>query len=145
MEVVRSVAGARFARERIRVPPEDQGLRYAGLTLGSKANPLTYHLVKRVARDAQWASGTTAEQYLRDLQAAVRAPRTRIAAYETHRGLRVVTLTPTRDVINADRLGPDAGPLLLVSYSPRSDTLLTGYQIMSAERANIPPRAVWLQ
>src|SRR2546429_6729293 len=75
------MASAPFNRRQMKVPRRDRGHTYRGQTLGERADSLTYHLVKRVVIEEQWALGTTPDDYVEDLHRAVRDPQARLAVY----------------------------------------------------------------
>ena len=103
------------------------------------------HLAQRAAAEGQWASGTTAAEYVDDLWRAVRSPRARLAVYVRRGGPIAALVTPTSDVIPADRLGPGALPWLIVVYSADRGILITGYQFSTFDEVSIPEDARWLK
>src|SRR4051794_29854718 len=60
------MASAPFNPQQMKVPRRDRGHTYRGQTLGERADSLTYHLVKRVVIEQQWAPGTTPDDYVED-------------------------------------------------------------------------------
>jgi hypothetical protein len=136
---------APFSQDVIRVPRRDRGYAYAGQTLGSRADSLTYHLTKRVVIEQQWTPGTTAADYVRDLQQAVQRPGARLAVYAYGPDYRAATLTTTSAVVPSSRFGPRPEAYLLVVYSAARGALVTGYQVSSLAKTAIPAGAQWLQ
>lgn len=134
-----------FALEETGVPLQDRGARYRGQTLGVRADPLTYHLIKRVAIEEQWADGTTADQYLADLRRAVRDPGARLTVYERRGGHLATTVTATDRVVRAARRGPQPQPQLLVIFSADRGIIVSGYQFSTLDQTGIPQEARWLK
>ena len=116
---------------------------YQGLTLGARAPALTYHLMKRVVGDRQWAKGKTADEYLSDLHGAAQAPDARIALYRRRGGHLASVIAANR--IAPWRLGSEAAMWLLVVFSADRGTIITGYQTSSDVPLNIPEDALWLR
>src|SRR5215211_2778926 len=79
--IIARMASAPFDGRTVRVVP---ALR--GVLPGATANALTSHLAKRVFDERQWASGTTADDYLNDLRRAVRSPAGRLLVYNRRGG-----------------------------------------------------------
>lgn len=123
---------------------DERGTRYGGITLGARAEALTYHLVKRVVLEEQWSDGTTARQYLADLRAAVLHSSARLAVYARRGGDLAATVTPTDQVLPAERRGSRPRPLLLVVYSVDRGTIVSGYQFSDFDTASIPEDVLWL-
>jgi hypothetical protein len=81
-QVVERIATAPFDPEPAApVRMKHRGMTYQGHTLGARASALTYHLVKRVVDDGQWAFGTTSAEYLADLREAARIQDGRLGRY----------------------------------------------------------------
>jgi len=126
------------------VPIDERGTTYAGMTLGAREASLKYHVVKRVAIEGQWANGTTAADYVADLQAAVRHPSSRLGVYARRGGEVAVAVTDSNDAIPFTRIGPGALPFLLVVYSTDRDMIVTGYQFSAYSTISLPPEVLWL-
>jgi hypothetical protein len=122
-----------------------RGLTYQGQQLGNREPSLLYHLVKRVVIEGQWATGTTAADYLSDLRRAVAWPTARLAVYSRAREHLAVTACATADIVPPERCGSDMLPLLLVVYSADVSVIVTGYQFSNWEAVNIPEGALWLR
>lgn len=142
-EIVSRVATAPFDPDQdVSVRIKHRGLRYQGEILGARASSLTYHLVKRVVDDQQWAFGTTAEEYLADLRQAVRSADARVILYERRGGCIAAVMTRTR--LPPARVGEGAEAWMLVVFSADRGTILSGYQTSSDTPVNIPKDALWL-
>lgn len=92
-------------------------MAYGNIVLGRQSDSLAYHLVKRVRGENQWVDGTTTDDYLHDVQAAVRHPEARILVYERSGDFFAATISPTTEVVPIEHLGRDWLPNLLVAYS----------------------------
>jgi hypothetical protein len=143
--IVERIATAPFGGSTVRVPVKERGARYGDLVLGTRADSLTYHLVKRVAIEQQWPDGTSGEQYLADLARAIRDPRARLAVFPRRGGSIAATITPTARVIPAHRLGAEPASQLLVIYSADRGMIVTGYQFSTLDQTGVPEEAVWLR
>lgn len=143
--IVERMATASFEATERSVPVDDRGARYQGRTLGARSDPLTYHLIKRVAIDKQWADGTTAEQYVADLRRAVRDPAARLAVYQRRGGLIAASVTPAARVLPPERQGTRPQPELLVIYSAERGIIISGYQFPRLENTGVPEEARWLR
>ncbi len=144
-QIVDRIARAHFSRQIRVVPSRDRGASYGGRTLGNRADSLTYHIVKRVVVEEQWADGTTDRQYVADLWRAARSPAASLAVYVSGDDHIAVTLTPTADVIPPERLGIRPEQLVLVVYSAGNGIIVTGYQVSSVSATRIPSEAIWLR
>jgi len=143
-QIIQRIASAPFdPRTDALVPLKDRGLFYQGVTLGPRAPALTYHLAKRVVGDREWASGTTAVQYLVDLRSAILAPDSRLVLYRRRGGHVATVLTVNR--LPAARLGLEAKAMILVVFSADRGTIITGYQTAHSSPRNIPEDALWLK
>lgn len=110
-----------------------------------RADSLTYHLVKRVVDERQWAPGTTAARYIADLRRAIRHPSSRLTIYTRRGGHIAATIVPTSAVIPAAHRASGSQPELLVVYSADRGIILSGYQVSSLMQAGIPEEALWLK
>lgn len=143
--IISRMASASFSAKFQRVPVKYR-LTYQGETLGSRADSLTFHLVKRVLGDQQWAVGTRSEEYLRDAQNASRATNARIVVYETDwGGPFAAAIAPTVEVVPQSRLGSNAKPRLFVLYSAHSAIIVTAYMFSSIRLLRLPGDAKWLK
>lgn len=71
------LASAPFDPQTIRPRARERGVVYVEDPLGAQEASAVVHLVRRVVVDEQWSWGTTVEQDLADLRAAVRHPNAR--------------------------------------------------------------------
>ncbi len=143
--IIERIATAPFEPRARRVPLRERGIAYAGRALGAREASLFYHLVKRVRIERQWAVGTSMEEYLADLRAAVRHPLARLALYRERGGHLAATSTPTVEVVPAARRGARPRDWLLVIYSADRGIMISGYQYSSLSTARIPGEAQWLK
>ena len=117
-----------------------QGVTYRGVTLSSRADSLTYHLIQRVL-EGRWADGTTQSEYLSDLRRSAGDPTARVLLYE--RGEPYVGILGVSRVPEV-RWGPRAQPLVYVVYSTARARLVSGYMVASEREVSRPEGAVWL-
>lgn len=141
--IIERMATAPFNQQVVRVPTRIRGLSYQGQTLGNRAGSLFLHLVRRVVEDQQWALGTTEQEYLTDLRAAIRDPAAQLLVYERQGGPIAVVLAPSN--VPPTRRGPNALPLFVVVYSADRGSLISGYHASSQVAINIPGDAQWLR
>jgi hypothetical protein len=142
--IVDRIASAPFdPQPDIPVLTRHRGLTYLRQTLGSRASSLTYHLVKRVLVERQWAFGTSAAGYLTDLRQAARSEGARVTVYKRRGGDMAAIVDRNR--IPLVRLGPGALSWLLVVFSADRGTIVSGYQTSIASPSNIPEDALWLR
>lgn len=144
-EVLNHIASAPFSMEERRVPGRDRGLGYAGQTLESRADSLTYHLIKRVIGEEQWAHSTTANEYVADLHRAAQSPDARLLVYFGRNEHFAVVIAQTADAVPSSRLGPTSESNILVVYSADSGTIATGYQFSDVTMLNFPAVVQWLK
>ena len=144
-QIVERMATAPFGRSTVRVPVKERGARYGDLVLGTRADSLTYHMVKRVAIEQQWPNGTSGDQYLADLARAIRDPGARLTVCPRRGGSIAAIITPTARVMPAHRLGAEPAPQLLVIYSADRGMIVTGYQFSTLDQTGVPEEAVWLR
>jgi hypothetical protein len=142
-QMLARMATAPFLSRPLAVPPADRGAEYQGKPLGRRADSGTYHLVKRVVIEEQWADGTTLDSYLNDLRRAVRDPSARLVVFERRGGALAATVTPTERVLTPERRGAQTLPHLLVIYSADRGMIVTGYQFSAVERVGISQEATW--
>jgi hypothetical protein len=143
--IVQRIATAPFSRRSVRVPRLDRGLRHGHVVLGRTADSLDYHLAKRVGGELQWSGSTTADDYLRDLRAAVRHSQARILVYERSGDVCAATVTPTVEAVPRDRLGERWLPHLLVVYSARHGIVRTAYMFSDFNELDMPEAIRWLR
>jgi hypothetical protein len=142
--IVDRIATAPFNRHPMRVSVRDRGLAYGGLAIGRTADPLLFHLVKRVCVEEQWSHGTTADEYLGDLRGAARHAHARVVVFERFGYRLAATMSPTADVVPVQRRGPNWLPSLLVVYSAGHGNLRTGYMFSDTSELDLPEAIRWL-
>lgn len=104
------------------------------------------HRVIRVARDEQWAGGTTSEQYVSDLHAAVEDDFTRIAIGRPEGSQPLVyVFADTERVAPERRRGAQTLPLVFVLYGVDTGVIITGYQVSRVEVVRVPLDLRWLK
>ena len=143
--IVQRMATASFSRRAIRVPSSERGLDYGHIVLRRSSDSLAYHLVKRVRVEGQWADGTTADEYLDDIQAAVKHQAARILVYERSGDFFAAAISPTTEVVPVGRLGRDWLPNLIVAYSARHAMVTTSYMFSRLAAVNLPEKIRWLR
>jgi hypothetical protein len=143
--IIDRIATAPFSRRSVRVPSRERGMIYGGIVLGRVSESLSYHLVKRVRLECQWTDGTTADEYLHDVQDAVRHPTAQVLVYERSGDFFAATISPTIEVVPVERLGRDWQPNLLVAYSAQHAMVTTSYMFSSLEAVNFPERIRWFR
>ncbi len=141
--IIDHVANAPFDPGVRRVGTEYRGLAYGGRILGSNENSLFLHLAIRVVADQQWATDTTASDYLEDLQQAVRDPSARLAVYKRRGGNMASVIAP--NTVPASRLGPEALPFIYVIYYADRGIVISGYQVSSVDKVSLPGSERWLK
>jgi hypothetical protein len=144
-QIVNRMASAPFNQHPERVHVIRRGMVYGNIVLGRMALPLDMHLAKRVVEEEQWAFGTTSDEYLRDLRSAVLHPEARILVYARANSLVAATISPTDEVVPANRRGVNWLPNLLVVYSARHGNVRTGYMFSALEKLNLPEGFRWLR
>ena len=139
------IATTPFDPRVVRVPTLERGLGYGARRLLPWDDSLFIHLVRRVVLDRQWSEGTTAEQYVQDIRAAVRADHVTLAVYARRGGSIAAVLAPTHLAVPASRRGVRARSELVVVYSADRGIIVTGYQVPSRSELAIPEDALWLR
>jgi hypothetical protein len=143
--IVDRMASAPFNRHPMHVRRRDRDL-IAGHALDiSEADPLAFHLAKRVRQEHQWSAGTTPEAYVRDLRASCQHPRASVLVHTRAADLVAATIAPTADVVPMERRGSDWLPQLIVVYSARRGNVRTGYMFSTLEKLNLPETVRWLR
>jgi hypothetical protein len=143
-QIANRMATAPFDTRVIPVPVRMQGLVYQNQVLGTRADSLRYHVIKRVLDERQWANGTTPVQYVADLRRAVRNPLSRLGIYARRGGAIAVSLGSTEFAVPLSRRTRESLPNLLVVYSADRGTIISGYQASGLEQTGIPEDARWL-
>lgn len=143
--IVQRIEASPFASQTMNVAPATIRLAAAnGFTVPSVTDALTAHVAKHVWAQGQWVN-TTPEEYFLDLRLAVRSSTARLVAYERNGRPMVAAVANTQLVVPSRRLGPAAGPLIVVLYSPDNAMIVTGYMIGRLQAAHIPADATWLR
>jgi hypothetical protein len=143
--IVDRMATAPFNQRPTRVLSRERGMVYGDIVLGRRADSLELHLVKRVVEEQQWAFGTTVDEYLNALRAAVQHADAQIMVYERADDLVAATISPTDGVVPANRRGVNSEPNLLVVYSARHGSVLSGYMFSTIEKLKLPEKIRWLR
>ena len=141
--IVARMASAPFDTRILPVGRKFRGLEYAGRPLGNHAQALFLHLTMRVVYDAQWRDGTTEQEYIGDLRAAIQDSSAHLLVYQ-RRGGPIAAILTTND-IPPERRGPESLPLLYVVYSADRSTIVSGYQASTIDAISIPGEARWLR
>jgi hypothetical protein len=142
--ILERIATAPFDSRVVRVPIDERGVEYGSRRLLPWDDSLFVHLVRRVVLDQEWVMGTSADEYVRDLQRAARVGGVHLAIYTRRGGSIAGILAPTSIVVPAVRLGPGALPELFVVYSADRGVIVSGYQVLSRNELAIPGDAQWL-
>lgn len=142
--ILERIATAEFDTRLVRTRTRERGVSYENRQLMRWDDALFVHLVRRVVGDAQWAAGTTAEEYLTDLRRTIRAGPVGLALYFRRGGSLAAVLAPTDLAVPAERRGARSHPELAVIYSADRGIILTGYQVPSRDELAIPEDAQWL-
>lgn len=143
-EITARLASAEFSTRQVGVDRTIRGQVFQGEALGSRAPSITAHLAKRILVEQQWASGTTATEYLNDLRVALQHPSGRVAVYQMDDGRRVLAVLAPNE-IPTSRLGGEAKPFLWVVYNADYGTIVTGYQASGLDTINMPGTTRWLK
>jgi hypothetical protein len=144
-QIIVLISTAPFEPREIRAPLPERHLRYGQHSLAGPVPSLIDHLIKRVVVERQWAPGTTAQQYVRDIQQAVRHPAARLIVYVRRGGTMAAALVPTERVIPAGRRGRRTRRNFAVIYSVDRGTIITAYQYTDETTMSIPRDARWLK
>jgi hypothetical protein len=65
--------------------------------------------------------------------------------YERAGDLVAATISTTDDIVPTSRRGVNAEPNLLVVFSARHGSVLSGYMFSTIEKLNLPERIRWLR
>jgi hypothetical protein len=139
------IASAAFDPRAVNIPADHRGIVYGDRRLQPRDDSLFAHLVRWVVLDRQWMSGTTAEQFLRDLHRTARVEHAGLVVYSRRGGSIAGVLASTALVVPPSRLGPDSLPWLFVVYAADRGIIVSGYQVVSRNRLVIPEDAQWLR
>jgi hypothetical protein len=143
--IVERIATAPFNHRPMRVRARDRGLAYGSIVIGQIADPLEFHLAKRVQQERQWIDGTTIDEYLSDLRTAVHHPYARVLLYDRAGQVCAATISPTEDIVPIHRRGRDWLPHMLVVYWAQRATIRTGYMFSGIQELNLPEAIRWLR
>jgi hypothetical protein len=138
--VVVRLANAPFASRRTGIPTRLRSRLLDGVSLRNTEPSLRAHLAKRIFDSAQWAATTSADDYIRDLRAAIQHPDAVVHVYTLENETYAAVVAPT--TAPPHRLGPQSGPQTVVIYRRRTGTIETGYQIAPGAATGIPSDAV---
>jgi hypothetical protein len=145
-QIIDAMAAAPFTSRIVRVPPlvrtADPAKR-----VGSGADSLIVHLIKRIWVERQWSESTTADDFLVDIRAAIRHPTARLLAYRRSGQTFAATITQTSLVVPVTRQGMEAPhyPDMLVVYDVEADAVVTAYMFSTIENVRIPGDTRWLR
>jgi hypothetical protein len=127
----------------VQVPVAHQNQSYLGRHIGSRTDSLTAHLLKRVFINEQWRIGTTSEEFLADIRAAILHGAARIVVYERRGGAIVGILS--ENVTPSARRGNLSLPLVYIVYSSDRGSIISAYQASDVQAIVIPGDALWLR
>lgn len=143
-EIREHLAAANFLED-IRVPPSSRGLTASGYTLGARTSSLVHHLVWRVALDEQWGGGTTPEQYLADLRAAIGVGSARFGVGKPPGNRAPLLYVFADNPVPQRRRGRHAETLVFVLYGVADGVIITGYMVSSVEAVRKADDFRWLR
>lgn len=128
------VSGAAFAEHTVRPYTGIRGQSYLGVELRGRVPSVDAHVAKRVLFDREWAYGTTAGEYVRDLQRAVQQAEFATMHVEypnsVNRVYAVQVFAQTAEAVPRERLGPKHKPWVCVIYSANHGKIVSGYQML---------------
>lgn len=142
-QIINRIADVPFNPDMVAVPRKHRGLRYQGRVVRERDDSLFVHLVQRVLLEDQWKDGTSAEEYLGDLRAAILDTRARLVVYH-RRGGSIAGIFATNSV-PITRRGAKQEPYLYVVYSADRGIIVSGYQVSGVEQINISGEPLWLR
>ena len=142
-QIINRIADVPFNPDMVGVPRKHQGLRYQGRVVRKHDDSLFVHLVQRVLLEDQWKDGTSVEEYLGDLRAAILDTRARLLIYH-RRGGSIAGVFVTNSVPIARR-GRKHEPYLYVVYSADRGIIISGYQVSGVEQISISGEPLWLR
>jgi hypothetical protein len=144
-QIIDRMASVPFASHEVVVRRQERGAIYQGQVLGTRADSLTYHLIKRVVIERQWTPGTTREAYVADLRRTARASDARLGIYIRQGGAKAVAIAPTATILSTEHLGEKPAPQILVIYSTDRGRIISGYQFSTLATTSIPQEVRWLR
>jgi len=145
VRIIERMASVPFASHTIRIDLDERGASYQGVVLGTLADSFTYHLIKRVAIEQQWADGTTGDDYLQDLRRAIRDTEAHLTVYSRRGGVVAAIIVPTARILPPERCGDRPEQSIIVIYSTDRGRIISGYQFSSLAVTGIPQEARWLR
>ena len=95
--------------------------------------------------DRQWASFTSAEEYLRDATTVFQHPHSVLLAQTRHRHDVVVAIASVVVIVPSERHGPNVGNELVLVYSVTDDRVLSAYMVSDASVITGYPGTIWLR
>jgi hypothetical protein len=123
--LIAHVAQAPFATYPARVPNSLRNLlEQIGMQVPPQLPSVEWHLLKRIYDEYQWPEGTTAGDYVKDLQQAIHHPEVGLWTYHYFGRPYAGFLAPSHV-----RSAPQPLPYLYVAYDPQYGTITTGYQV----------------
>jgi hypothetical protein len=137
------MAAAPFDPRPRRTPPELVGITYLGTRLTDREPALMVHLAQRVLLNAQWAPGTTGDEYLQDLRLAIAQEDARVVVYEERGGALVGLLAA--NLIPVERRGVNTREWVFVVYSADRGTIISGYQASGEHTIRLGASPRWLR
>jgi hypothetical protein len=141
--IVARLASTPFSPRPRRMPPELVGASYLGVRLAEREPALTVHLAQRVLLNAQWAHGTTGDEYLADLRQAVAQEGARLVVYEERGGALAGALAANQ--IPVERRGVNTRDWVYVAYSADRGTIISGYQASGEHTVRLGENPRWLK
>jgi hypothetical protein len=142
--IVEHLADAGFQTRPVRVRPDLRGVVYHGRKVLSKDDALFSHLVQRVVRDRQWAAGTSGDEYLQDLHAAVRHPSARVGVGAPE-GSEPLVYIVSENTVPEQRRGENEEALMFVLFGTGPAAIITGHQASSVDEIDLPENVRWLR
>ena len=131
--------------EEIRIPPSSRGLSASGYTLGGRESSLVHHLVCRIVLDEQWNDGTTPEQYLADLRAAVEDGSARFGAGKPPGNNAPLVYVFAGNPVPQRRRGRRAEPSMFVLYGVADGVIITGHMVSGTDAVRKADDFRWLR
>lgn len=143
LAILDGISQAPFYAGDARIPSHLRGLSFEGRPLGNREPSLRAHLARRVLDDEQWSAGTTEQQYLEDLRAALQHVYAQVVLYKRRGGYVASALSPNG--VPEARLGKRPENNVFVVYVADRDSIITGYQTAGEQYLGIPEGAIWLR
>lgn len=131
--------------EEVRIPPSSRGLTASGHTLGERANSLVHHLVRHIVLDEQWSAGTTPEQYLEDLRAAIEDGSARFGVGKPQGNSAPLLYVFADNPVPQRRRGRRAESLMFVLYGVTDGVIITGHMVSGTDAVRKAEGFRWLR